>query len=262
MTKRRGIIAARSGRSDMSFSGRIPFAVALSFLAGAPTQAADVTIQSGPARVHLLELFTSEGCSSCPPAERWFATLRASPRLWKDFVPVAFHVDYWDGLGWKDRLASAANTARQRTYASAWGSSTVYTPGFVLDGREWRGRDIGAIPTSAGNVGILSVRVREGGEIAVAFQPAANGAIHWQADVALLKSGLATDVKAGENTGRTLPHDFVVLAHESAAMSASGVEVRATLKLPLPRDRALSEVAVWITEAGKTEPVQAAGGAL
>ena len=224
------------------------------------TQAAEVTVQSGPARVHLLELFTSEGCSSCPPAERWFSTLRASPRLWKDFVPVAFHVDYWDNLGWKDRLASAAHTARQRSYAAAWGTGTIYTPGFVLDGREWRGRDLAAVPAPAGNVGALTATLRDNGEVVVTFQPAAKGAGRWQAHAALLGLDLTSDVKAGENSGRKLQHDFVALAHESAAMAASGDGARATLNLPAARNPAA--LAIWITAAGSTEPVQAAGGAL
>lgn len=241
-------------------STRALFAIAASLLAAAPMQAAETTVQSGPARVHLLELFTSEGCSSCPPAERWFSTLRASSQLWKDFVPVAFHVDYWDNLGWKDRLASAAHTARQRSYAAAWGASTVYTPGFVLDGREWRGRDLADVPAPAGNAGALTATFRDSGEVVVTFQPAAKGAGRWEAHAALLGLGLSSDVKAGENSGRKLQHDFVALAHESAAMAASGDGVRATLKLPAARQP--GALAVWITAAGNTEPVQAAGGAL
>src|SRR5205814_363291 len=62
---------------------------------------ADQILESGPQKTHLLELYTSEGCSSCPPAESWMSKLKAEPRLWKDFVPVAFHVDYWDRLGWR-----------------------------------------------------------------------------------------------------------------------------------------------------------------
>src|SRR6202011_564843 len=63
-------------------------------------QATARVFESGPQRTHLLELFTSEGCSSCPPPEAWLSKLKAEPRLWKDFVPIAFHVDYWDRLGW------------------------------------------------------------------------------------------------------------------------------------------------------------------
>src|SRR5690242_13991684 len=73
--------------------------------------------RSGPAPVSLLELFTSEGCSSCPPAEKWLGDLREETGLWRDFVPVAFHVNYWDHLGWRDALASAAFTQREHAYA-------------------------------------------------------------------------------------------------------------------------------------------------
>ncbi|MBA3608983.1 MAG: DUF1223 domain-containing protein [Chthoniobacterales bacterium] len=104
----------------------------------APLPAADVALESGPMRTHLLELFTSEGCSSCPPAEAWLSKLKDDPGLWRDFVPLAFHVDYWDRLGWRDPFASKIWTARQYEYSARWKSSNVYTPGFVLDGREWR----------------------------------------------------------------------------------------------------------------------------
>ncbi len=104
----------------------------------APLPAADVALESGPMKTHLLELFTSEGCSSCPPAEAWLSKLKDDAGLWRDFVPLAFHVDYWDRPGWRDPFASKVWTARQYEYSARWKSSNVYTPGFVLDGREWR----------------------------------------------------------------------------------------------------------------------------
>ena len=100
---------------------------------------AETTLRSGPERVSLLELYTSEGCSSCPPAESWLTGLQKDGRLWKEIVPVAFHVNYWDDLGWKDRFAKQEYTSRQREYSMAWGTSSVYTPGFALDGQEWKG---------------------------------------------------------------------------------------------------------------------------
>ena len=97
-----------------------------------------VRLESPGPRVSLLELYTSEGCSSCPPADRWVSKLRDDPRLWHEVVPVAFHVDYWDYIGWPDRFASPAFGARQREYARTRHVSTVYTPGLVLAGEEWR----------------------------------------------------------------------------------------------------------------------------
>src|SRR5436309_16121405 len=119
-----------------------------SFLA----HAADRTFESGPEQVRVLELFTSEGCSSCPPAEAWLSKLKAEPGLWKEFVPLAFHVDYWDRLGWRDPFAAKEWTARQYRYSDRWGGDRVYTPGFVLDGKELRNRIVPPEPTEKSDV--------------------------------------------------------------------------------------------------------------
>src|SRR5438552_12328276 len=97
-----------------------------------------MTFESGDMQTTLIELFTSEGCSSCPPADAWISQLKESPDLWKKIVPIAFHVDYWNNLGWRDRFAKPEFTARQRWYVAAWRGDSVYTPGFVVNGREWR----------------------------------------------------------------------------------------------------------------------------
>src|SRR5437867_10582189 len=86
------------------------------------TAAAPISFQSQQNRTALLELYTSEGCSSCPPAEAWLSKLKDAPGLWRDFVPIAFHVDYWDSLGWKDPFAIKAYSERQRDYAASWRS--------------------------------------------------------------------------------------------------------------------------------------------
>src|ERR1041385_865018 len=78
----------------------------------------EIVFESKPARAHLLELYTSEGCSSCPPAEQWMSALKNQPRLWQDIVPIAFHVDYWDRLGWRDPFASKLWTDRQAHYSA------------------------------------------------------------------------------------------------------------------------------------------------
>jgi hypothetical protein len=193
----------------------------LLFVLFSPSIHADVTFQSGPSRTSLLELYTSEGCSSCPPAESWFSTLRQSPRLWKDIVPVAFHVNYWDDLGWTDSLASPAFTTRQRDYAAAWGADSVYTPAFVLNGREWRDRDLDSIPASEGKPGTLSATLHKNGDVQVTFLPSAAMPGKLQAFVALLGYGVTSDVKAGENSGRTLIHDFVALDLQKSALGGN-----------------------------------------
>ena len=247
-------------KDDMHLpSLRVALLVSLVFVSS--VQSAEVTVQSGPARVNLLELFTSEGCSTCPSAERWLSELRGSPRLWKEVVPVAFHVDYWDGLGWKDALAARAYTNRQRAYAASWPGGSVYTPAFVLNGAEWSSRDPGELAATKAPAGKLTATWHENGEVAVTYAPP-SGAV-WQAHAAILGLGLSTDVKAGENSGRRLVHDFVVLAYESGALSKAGDGAHATLHLPAEKAKhGQSALAVWVTEAGQLAPRQAAGGPL
>src|SRR5580698_8345911 len=114
-------------------------------LAGPALRAADFHCASGMGRVAVIELYTSEGCSSCPPADHWLEALRNQRGLWRDFVPIGFHVNYWDNLGWKDRFASRPFTQRQYALAGTWGGNSVYTPCFAFDGKEWHpGADLRA----------------------------------------------------------------------------------------------------------------------
>src|SRR6516165_5227160 len=185
--------------------------------------AAESTFESGETQTSLIELFTSEGCSSCPPAERWLSAFKLHPDLWKKTVPVAFHVDYWDRLGWRDRFAKPEFTARQQRYAAAWGGDSVYTPGFVVNGKEWRDWFGGnGMPITSTKVGVLRVSVGDDGKVSATFAPDTMQARPLALNVALLGNDLESDVKRGENSGRKLRHDFVVLdlikidtAHES-----------------------------------------------
>ena len=224
----------------------------------ASASARDYLWESQPTRTHLIELFTSEGCSSCPPAEAWLSKLKTNARLWKDFVPVAFHVDYWDNLGWPDRFAAKPWTERQRTYATAWNTTTVYTPEFVLDGREWHA---GEIPlASADRPGVLKVALAENGTATISFNPEAAGARSFDVYLATLGFSLNSDVKAGENRGRKLQHDFVVLSLVKETMTAPAAEVRVSIDALRQKQSEVGAVAVWITEPGRTEPIQAVAG--
>src|SRR3984957_20276838 len=137
--------------------------IGLLFVVAAPSVAPaawanNIALDGGARRVTLLELYTSEGCSSCPPAEAWLTNLRNDPRLWREFVPVSFHVNYWDRLGSPDKIASRPFTDRQDAAAAAWGNGCVYTPCFVRDGAEWHPG--GSVPPPpAGAPGLLTVAV-------------------------------------------------------------------------------------------------------
>lgn len=235
-------------------------------LSSAGLMSADlIQFQSGAAQTALLELYTSEGCSSCPPAEAWLSRLMENPKLWKDFVPVAFHVDYWDYLGWKDPLASKAYSERQRVYADHWRTRSVYTPGFVLNGKEWPGwvnRDDPA-RSSDKPVGTLTARSDDGRRWKLRFEPATQSASSsFDFHAALLGFDLSSDVKAGENRGRKLQHDFAVLAMADVAADKDGRAFAGVLSLkstPVtsPKRTAL---AVWLTPSKGLEPVQSLGG--
>ena len=212
------------------------------------------TFSSGGTRVHLLELYSSEGCSSCPPAESWLGDLRDSPGLWREFVPVAFHVDYWDRLGWRDKFASKEYTARQYAYADRWHSENVYTPEFVLDGSEWRAR-FGAAPTfPSAKAGSLSLVYSNDGVCRVTFDQPGDYEVH----IAMLGAGIVSRVRAGENDGRMLHHDFVALALKGAPL-VRGV---AELKLLVAADENIPRhaLAVWVTRRNDLVAVQATGG--
>jgi hypothetical protein len=213
--------------------------------------AAVLKFSSGETRTHLLELFSSEGCSSCPPAEAWLGGLRTSPSLWRDFVPVAFHVGYWDRLGWRDRFARKEYTERQYAHAHAWGTGNVYTPAFVLDGAEWRNSAApGPLEEKAGR---LSVEYAAGA-CRIDFAPPGDFEVH----VALLGGGISSRVQSGENRGRTLRHDFVVLNLQTSRLAAGAAE----LTVPAAGDPAVTRqaLAIWITRRGQLVPVQATGG--
>jgi hypothetical protein len=218
----------------------------------------DIVFESKPAQTHLLELFTSEGCSSCPPAEAWLSKLKGEPQLWRDFVPLAFHVDYWDRLGWRDPFASKMWTARQSAYSAQWKSESVYTPGFVLDGREWRTQNLpGAGPAATG---VLKITMANGEQVTATFQPAAGGGRDYDIHVARLGFGLGIDVKAGENRGRKLVHDFVVLALTNERMTGGEKELRLGAATTKQGAGSRSALVAWVTEAGQLEPIQAVGG--
>lgn len=237
------------------------FLVGFSLLLGMTSLQADkLRLTSGPEKTSLLELYTSEGCSSCPPAEAQLSRLKDSPGLWKQFVPIAYHVDYWNRLGWPDRFSSAEWTARQRRYASLWRSDSVYTPAFVLDGKEMRG-GLGEIPSPHGTAGVLSATSDDGKVWKINFQPAGRSAGEWEVHLAQLGAGISSHISAGENGGRTLTHDFVVLAQRNAPLQVDGDHATARLTIaPASETAPRRALAIWVTRRGALAPVQATGG--
>jgi hypothetical protein len=220
---------------------------------------AETVFHAGPARVSLLELYTSEGCSSCPPAESWLSRLSSDSRIWKEIVPVAFHVDYWDKLGWKDRFSRREYTLRQQSYSIAWGTSSVYTPGFVLDGQEWKGWFAGGrLPDAGGGAaGVLEVRVVNGiAKISFSGNPEEKAV---EVHLVPLAMNVSTEVRAGENRGHRLTHNFVAL--DLITMRLTGYQGVFAGEIPLNPSEATA-LGAWVTAPGSFKPLQAAGGML
>jgi hypothetical protein len=188
--------------------------------------------------------------------------LKGNPGLWKQFVPLAFHVDYWDRLGWRDRFSSKRWTERQGRYASLWQSESVYTPAVVVNGgeaRNWSGNDPSRHEDK--KTGVLSVSTADGKTFAIEFKPENGNAADWEAHVALLGSGISSRIDAGENNGRNLQHDFVVLGLGEAAMKSEGGLMRARLTMDAMNEvGARKAVAVWVSAPGQLAPAQATGG--
>ena len=222
---------------------------------------ATLHFQSGDHQTALIELYTSEGCSSCPPAEAWLSKLKSDPGLWKNFVPLAFHVDYWDRLGWRDRFSARAWTERQYKYASLVRSESVYTPEFLRNGEEWRdwSRSRQIPKDDSKSAGSLSVTTTDNKTFAISYRGADNSAL--EAHVALLGCGINTKIGGGENNGRQLQHDFVVLAHRSAPMKDNSDSAKADVVIDsLGEDVGRKAIAIWITRKNQLAPLQATGG--
>ncbi|HSS63754.1 MAG TPA: DUF1223 domain-containing protein [Gammaproteobacteria bacterium] len=221
-----------------------------------------LALESTTERVSLLELYTSEGCSSCPPADRWLSNFKNDPRLWRTVVPVAFHVDYWDYIGWPDRFASPRYSQRQRSHARNGHLGSVYTPGFVLAGKEWRSWFVHPVLKIDAEeaVGPLSLEL-DHDRVSVLFVPASLPPRPLELHVAVLGFDLETEIKAGENRGRTLKHDFVVLGHTRVAMRRHDDGMSAQTTLPEPRFQSgRTAIAAWVSATGDPYPIQAVGG--
>ncbi|WP_289831102.1 DUF1223 domain-containing protein [Crenobacter oryzisoli] len=202
----------------------------------------------------LVELYSSEGCNSCPPADAWLGMLgRYGPRV----IPLALHVPYWDGLGWRDRFAQPAFEARQRQLAAANGRGFVYTPGVFANGREfadWH-RD-SALRERLANVGTNAPQLRLEASVDVGTIAATLAADSLrpgeQLRLALAQDGLVSRVQAGENAGVTLHHQHVVRAWQGPWTTQ-----QAHARFQLPADGGALTLVGWVERAANGQVLNA-----
>lgn len=180
--------------------------------------AAECSTKSGHQITSLLELYTSEGCSSCPPADKWLSNLKLGA---DKVVPLAFHVVYWNYIGWEDKFSKPEYSDRQRRTAAFGAADFVYTPQFVLNGKDFRGWDGSrlhqSIESSLKHTARMNLTLnttnQANGEIlltATAQAVKANDVKNADIFIAIYENKLISQVKAGENNGRELKHDYVV----------------------------------------------------
>ena len=199
----------------------------------------------------IVELYTSEGCSSCPPADQWLAALPRDGSV----LALAFHVDYWDDLGWSDRFGDAAYTARQRQIQSPSGARFVYTPQVVANGRDfpaWRQTAGAALPALPANAPGLALR-RDGAQVVaeIASAPGLRLAGYW----ALLEDGHSSQVGRGENAGRALRHEHVVRRYEPVAAWPGGSAARIRWTPPAATPGHAAQAVFVLTDATGGRPL-------
>jgi hypothetical protein len=207
-------------------------------------QAAQCSAISADKTVALVELYTSEGCDSCPPADRWLSSLGPRGFAPDRVVPIALHVDYWDYIGWKDPYARATHSARQRKMAKLARAAMVYTPQVLLQGQDFRRWSDGAFEQAVSKINAQPAKAR----ISLTLNTLRKDAFEVEAAAELLgaspgpeialflgayENKLLTEVKAGENRGKTLPHDYVVLQW-AGPMEFKGARLAERHLLPLP----------------------------
>jgi hypothetical protein len=217
-----------------------------------PEARADESAGAAAGGVAVVELFTSEGCSSCPPADEVLGDL--ARRSNRPIYALGFHVDYWDNLGWRDRSASPDHTARQRAYAHAFGTGGLYTPQMIVDGTEqFTGSDRARAEAAVGRAVArparvtLSIQARRTRPDAVTVEYEAHGALAGEVlSVAVVEREVSTSVRAGENAGKTLRHANVVRAFVTAPVSSAG---SVAVQLPAGLQRETAELIAFVQAA-------------
>lgn len=250
----------RTTHAPTRLPARTPAIVAAALLAtAASAQAAEsCRVRSGDVPTPVVELYTSEGCSSCPPADKWLSTLKSDPRA----VALAFHVDYWDRLGWKDRFASAAWTERQASQQRVNGARFSYTPQVVVNGRDqpdWP-RLRSPLPAAGGAATVDIALEQVASKVNATVTPDARAPKRLAAYWAVTEQSYVTSVRSGENGGATLHHDFVVRDFKPvAAWSTGDAPKRLEFDLPGAGDPAHPRlVNLVVVDADSGRPVQAA----
>ncbi|MES2071275.1 MAG: DUF1223 domain-containing protein [Pseudomonadota bacterium] len=200
--------------------------------------------------VALLELYTSEGCDSCPPADKFVSSLYQSSGLSAEqVVPISLHVDYWDYIGWKDVFAKPLFTQRQRWLAELASSRSVYTPEVFVAGRElrnWHGGLAAAVKRINDTPAQAEIRLTldKAADNTLRLDLASKSTQPGKLYFALVESALLSEVKAGENRGVSLQHDYVAREWGEPIILGRNHSENFSRQLSLPANAAARKLAV------------------
>ncbi|CAG4892940.1 DUF1223 domain-containing protein [Paraburkholderia saeva] len=272
---------ARYARAVHGFALALAFSLATGSVAQAATTMC--TAHSPAHRVALIELYSSEGCNSCPPADRWLGQWKGRG-VPDSVVPLALHVDYWNSLGWMDRFSQHRFTERQQSLTDLAGGHTIYTPEVFVSGRELRSwsqpssfesrvQDVTAKPAQADVAIAVAPRVPPTAgalDVDATFTARTAGSDRLNAYVAVYENDLNTQVHAGENSGATLHHERVVRQwigpvplvagyariHQDVALGAFDREAGGGTNLPASGNK--FGVAAFVENAATGEVLQVA----
>jgi len=223
-----------------------------------------IEFNSGKNKVRLIELYTSQSCSSCPPAEAWLSRFKSSKGLWTKFIPISYHVSYWNHLHWKDTFSKEEFSLRQRNYHQVI-QGGVYTPQIVLDGKDFRGwrriRNISQLEINKmpGNLSVLIDQKYKTAQLNFTSNQTKDELICFGA---YLESGHPTKVTSGENSGRRLDQDFVVINLSQSHALKKGNQYSCKLDIQTRKVNSSVErgLAFWLINKKTYQVIQATGG--
>lgn len=243
------------------------FAFLLAVLLPFAADAGQCVARSGAHTAALVELYTSEGCSSCPPADRWLSSLGAQGYAPERVVPLSLHVDYWDYIGWKDPYAKREFSLRQRKLTQLQRLALVYTPQVMLQGRDFRRWGTQAFDEAVAKINArpakarIELAIRGAGATGLEVEAKAELLERAQLDhaalyVAAYQNRLVSRVDAGENRGRVLAHDYVVLEWQGPFGFGPDARLAERRALPLlPRASAADSGAVAFVQNRRSAEV-------
>lgn len=228
--------------------------------------AKETHFNSGPQKVRLVELYTSQSCSSCPPAQHWLNQLKQSPKLWKKFIPLSFHVNYWNHLSWKDPFSHQKYSKRQRQYNRVI-QKGVFTPQILIDGRDYKKwRSLVPVPSSDARPGELT------GELKVKLSnKTQNASFSFKAQddyeeltcfAATIKLVHTTDVSSGENSGKKLKENFNVTSLKQTKAHKNKRHHTCKIPVNILDQTSNSALAFWVAHSKNLKVIQATGGVL